>query len=201
MNGQSKINNELDVSFWNQRWRTGMTGWDIGYPSPPITHYLDQYSRKNAAVLIPGCGNAYEAEYLAANQFTNITLVDISDEAVKRVKSKFKSHPEIKILCEDFFKHQGNYDLVIEQTFFCAQVRERRAEYVKKMGSLLREGGRLVGVLFNLDFGKSGPPFGGSKPEYRKLFEPFFHIITMEECYNSITPRAGSELFINLLKK
>ena len=29
--------NELDASFWNERWITGQTGWDIGYASPPVT--------------------------------------------------------------------------------------------------------------------------------------------------------------------
>lgn len=192
---------ELDVTFWNSRWQSGMTGWDIGYASPPITEYLKQYDNKNAAVLIPGCGNAYEAAYMINNGFTNVTLVDISDVAVATLKEKFKGLQQVRILCEDFFMHRGNYDLIVEQTFFCAQVLSRREEYVRKMHSLLNENGRLVGVLFGVHFGHSGPPFGGEASEYRALFEPFFHIEKMEPCYNSIHPRDGAELFINLVKK
>ena len=58
------MDKELDVAFWNNRWATGQTGWDIGYASPAITTYLQQYENKNAAILIPGCGNAHEAEFL-----------------------------------------------------------------------------------------------------------------------------------------
>lgn len=193
--------NELDASFWNERWRTEQTGWDVGYASPPVTHYMDQYENKNAALLIPGCGNAYEAEYIVKKGFTNITLVDISEVAVSKLKNKFKGLSQIKVICEDFFKHKGKYDLIIEQTFFCAQVLERRKEYVEKMHSILNNKGRLAGVLFGVVFEKPGPPFGGEEMEYRVLFEPYFHIHKMEACYNSIPPRAGAELFINLEKK
>ncbi|MBS1763521.1 MAG: methyltransferase domain-containing protein [Bacteroidetes bacterium] len=193
--------NELDASFWNQRWQSGKIGWDIGYASPPIIKYMEQYSERDAAILIPGCGNAYEAEYLASHGFTNITLVDISEEAVRRLKEKFSNKPQIKIYCEDFFTHKGNYDLILEQTFFCAQVLQRRKEYAVKMESLLKAGGKLAGVLFGVSFGESGPPFGGDEKEYREIFSPYFEIIKMEPCYNSISPRAGSELFFILSKK
>lgn len=193
--------NELDASFWNQRWKTGQTGWDIGYASPPITTYIDQYKNKQAAILIPGCGNAYEAEYLATHGFTNITLVDIAAEAVAGLRQKFKTFPQIKVLCEDFFLHKGKYDLIIEQTFFCAQVLERRKEYAQKMAELLNDSGQLTGVLFGVNFENPGPPFGGSSDEYKTIFDPWFRIEKMEPCYNSITPRAGSELFINFRKR
>jgi len=105
------------------------------------------------------------------------------------------------VIYEDFFNHVGQYDLILEQTFFCAQILERREEYVRHVASLLKRGGRLVGVLFNVDFGKEGPPFGGDENEYRKLFSGLFDIRVMSPCYNSIPPRAGSELFVVMVKK
>lgn len=193
--------NELDAAFWNRRWESGQTGWDIGKASPPIADFINQYPDKNAAVLIPGCGNAYEAEYLVSKGFQNITLLDIAPEAVSRLKEKFKAAQQVKVLCGDFFLHKGKYDLIFEQTFFCAQVLQRRDAYVRQMADLLNPNGKLVGVLFGVDFGISGPPFGGNLSEYQKLFRPFFTIKKMEPCYNSIAPRAGAELFIHLIKK
>lgn len=198
---RNEFEHELDASFWNDHWKTGQTGWDMGQASPPVTNYLDQYENKHASILIPGCGNAYEAEYLVAKGFADITLVDIAEEAVARLKEKFKANPEVKVLCEDFFQHRGEYDLIIEQTFFCAQLLSRRPEYARKMASLLKKEGKLVGVLFGIQFPTEGPPFGGEKLEYTTLFEPFFQIKTMELCDNSIPPRAGAELFVNLVKK
>lgn len=193
--------NELDASFWNRCWQSGQTGWDIGHASPPIVRFLENYPNKEATVLIPGCGNAYEAEWMADNGFRDITLLDIAEAAVARLKEKFRDRPQVKIINGDFFQHEGKYDLIIEQTFFCAQVLERRAEYVKKMASLLKEGGALAGLLFGKTFEMPGPPFGGEADEYTALFKPYFHIKKMEPCYNSIPPRAGAELFIHLVKK
>ncbi|PSR06177.1 MAG: SAM-dependent methyltransferase, partial [Bacteroidetes bacterium SW_10_40_5] len=42
--------------------------------------------------------------------------------------------------------------------------------------------------------------FGGSKEEYLEYFNPWFHVKTMEDAYNSIKPRIGSELFFILNK-
>lgn len=190
----------LDQNYWNTRWENNQTGWDIGYASPAITSYMDQYVNKNAAILIAGCGNAYEADYLIANNFTNVTLIDIAPEAVKKLTEKFAGNPAIRILCVDFFEHKAQYDLLLEQTFFCAIAPEKRAAYVQQVLAMLKPKGRIVGLLFDKVFEEAGPPFGGDPVLYEKLFNPFFKIQTMEKCYNSIAPREGKEIFINFLK-
>ena len=187
-------------SFWNERWRKGQTGWDVGHASPSITAYMSQYANKHAAILIPGCGNAYEAAWFVDHGFTNITLLDIAPYAVEQIKKKFAGNKQVEVICGDFFEHDGQYDLMIEQTFFCAIPPERRRDYVAKAASLLRSDGRIIGVLFDRSF-EMGPPFGGSVSEYKSLFSPSFFIKKMEACYNSILPRSGSELFINLVRK
>lgn len=194
-------NSFLDKNYWDSRWANAETGWDIGYASPAIVKYMEDYPDKNAAILIPGCGNAYEAISLVAMGFQHIVLLDISEQAVSRLRERFGATPEVKLVCGDFFQHTEAYDLIIEQTFFCALNPSLRSAYVCKAASLLKEGGRLMGLLFDRDFEAAGPPFGGHKQEYLTLFSPHFHIHKMDPCYNSIPPRAGFELFINLLKK
>ena len=191
---------ELNEKFWYSRWINNETGWDVGYATPAISTYLQQYTHKDAAILIPGCGNAHEADFLLQHGFSNITLIDIAPRAVEKLQQKFDS-PSITIICGNFFEHHHQYDLMIEQTFFCALPPAKRNQYAKKAASLLNENGKLIGVLFNTVFEKQGPPFGGSVAEYELIFEPFFSIQTLEECYNSIVPRAKSEVFINFIKK
>lgn len=191
---------DLDARFWNEKWEEMNTGWDIGYVSPPIENYLQTLTNKESKILIPGCGNAYEAEFLLQKGFENITIIDIAPKAVDILKEKFKKTP-VKVLCEDFFQHQEKYDLVIEQTFFCAISPEKRKAYVQKMKDVLETKGQIVGLLFNTIFEKQGPPFGGNIAEYKTLFQDDFSIKTMETCYNSIAPRAGKEVFIQLIKK
>lgn len=191
----------LDQQFWDTRWASNQIGWDIGFASPAITECLAHYPDKKASVLIPGCGNAHEAKYLLEHGFSNITLLDISPTAVGLLKEKFIKSPQVNILCGDFFQHHGKYDLLIEQTFFCTLPLRIRVNYVEKTTELLKEGGEIVGVLFDRVFNTPGPPFGGDVDEYKAVFESHFEILKMEECYNSVPQRAGSELFIRLRKK
>jgi thiopurine S-methyltransferase len=191
----------IDELYWDNRYKQEKTGWNIGYASEPICSYVNQIENKDIRILIPGCGNAYEATYLLSKGFKNIHLIDISDNLINTLKEKFKLEIKeglIKVEKKDFFELDEKYDLIIEQTFFCAIGPEHRLNYVKKMNSLLKNGGKLVGVIFNFEFNENGPPFGGNKNEYELMFNPNFKILTMEKCYNSIKPREGKELFIIL---
>lgn len=189
---------ELNDEYWSNRYLMHQTGWDLHQASPPICAYIDQWTDTHSRVLIPGCGNAYEAEYLLQKGFTNITLLDLSAVIVAKLKNHFSGRG-IEVIHADFFGHKGVYDLILEQTFFCALPPHLREAYCSKMHSLLSPGGRLSGVLFNKLF-QGGPPFGGTLDEYQLLFSKNFEIHTMAPCYNSIAPRAGAEVFIILGK-
>ncbi|HRG69542.1 MAG TPA: methyltransferase domain-containing protein [Saprospiraceae bacterium] len=189
-----------DQSFWQDRWENGQTGWDVGYASPALIEYMKQYPDKNAKILIPGCGNAYEAAALLDLGFTNLHLLDIAPFAVDILKNKFQHVSEINIWNGDFFKHDEVYDLIIEQTFFCALDPSLRTDYVNACFKLLKPGAKVIGLLFNVIFEKDGPPFGGTISEYQNLFSSTFEIQKMEPCYNSIPPRAGNELFFVVVK-
>lgn len=187
----------LDEKYWNDQYQSNTTGWDLGEVSPPIKGYIDTIENKNAGILIPGCGNSYEAEYLLSRGFTNITLIDIAPLLVEKLRKKFAGNSNIKIVQGDFFEHQMKYDFIIEQTFFCALPPALRQRYVWKMHQLLNENGILFGVLFNRTFEKS-PPFGGYLKEYEMLFESAFEFNKMENCENSFAARANTELWIEL---
>lgn len=188
-------------NFWDNRYITGETGWDINQVSPPLQYFIDHIPNKETAILIPGCGNAYEASYLLDKGFTHVTLIDISSHLVDSLQKKLRGRP-IRIIHGNFFEHSGKYDLILEQTFFCAIHPSQRKAYVTHAFELLNSGGRLAGVLFNENFGfEDHPPYAGSEDEYRKLFEPYFEILRMEPCNISIAPRQGNELLVELLKK
>lgn len=191
----------LDQKFWNERYLLNETGWDLAQVSPPLKAYIDQLTNKNLRILIPGCGNSYEAEYLLQNGFTDITIIDIAPALVNRLKSKFQSNQYVEIVLGDFFTHKAEYDLVLEQTFFCAINPELRKSYVEAMAGLLAVGGKLAGVLFNKEFETPGPPFGGKSTEYQTLFKDAFNFKIFEACNNSFHKRADSELFVILKKK
>jgi thiopurine S-methyltransferase len=76
-----------------------------------------------------------------------------------------------------------------------------RTSYADKMYSLLKDNGKLAGLLFDFPLNESGPPFGGSVAEYEKTFQEYFVIKNMNRSYNSIKSREGRELFIIFEKK
>jgi thiopurine S-methyltransferase len=192
---------ELSKEYWSDRYKQNETGWDTGSITTPLKEYIDQLNDKDLKILIPGAGNSYEAEYLFRKGFKNVFVVDITEEPLRNLKTRLPEFPDDHLLLKDFFLLEGKFDLIIEQTFFCALHPSLRNKYAVKMSELLNKEGKLVGLLFNDKLNTDKPPFGGSSEEYLTYFEDRFTIKHFETCYNSIKPRAGRELFILLQKK
>lgn len=191
---------QLNKEFWEKRYADHETGWDIGHASPPLREFIDGVQDKDLRILIPGAGNAYEAEHAHRSGFTNVTVIDLAAEPLQALKKRSPDFPDGHLKQGDFFQHEAQYDVILEQTFFCALDPALRPRYVQHMHHLLAPGGKLVGVLFNDALNTDKPPFGGSVPEYEQLFKPMFPAVTFEACYNSIGPRAGREVWLKAVK-
>lgn len=188
--------------FWDQRYLNRNMGWDIGEVSSPLKAYIDQLPSKDLKILVPGAGNGYEVAYLFEKGFHAVYALDISDMPFVNFKRENPDFPREQLLVGDFFElQQMKFDLILEQTFFCALQPELRENYAEKMRSLLKEGGILAGLFFDFPLKEGGPPYGGHIEEYRSLFSRYFEIKTLERAYNSIPPRQGSELFFIFEKK
>ncbi len=175
----------LSEEFWENRYKNDDTGWDLGEISPPLKAYFDQLTNKEIKILIPGGGNSYEAEYLHNYGFINVYVVDLSKTALNNFKLRVHSFPSSHLLHQNFFDLKMLYDLIIEQTFFCAINPNLRPSYTKKASELLFKNGKIVGLLFDDHFKNDKPPFGGSKTEYLNYFQPYFNVFKMEHAYNS----------------
>jgi len=190
----------LNSDYWNQRYKEKETGWDLGAPSLPLARYISQLENPFLEILIPGCGRAYEGELLWESGFDNVYLLDCAESSKAAFLERVPDFPEEQFIVGDFFELEGQFDLILEQTFFCALNPELRPAYAKKMFELLKPGGKLVGVLFNDKLNDDHPPFGGSTLEYLGYFQPHFSEVKMTPYKNSIEPRMGRELFIKLTR-
>ena len=187
--------------YWENRYQNEDTGWDMKSVSPPLKFYVDQLKNKQQKILIPGAGNAYEAEYLFENGFKNTIVADIATTPLENIKKRIPKFPENQLLNIDFFEIQDSFDLILEQTFFCALPPKLRPEYAKKMYQLLKPNAKLVGLFFDFTLTKDGPPYGGNLNEYQVYFKDLFDIKILERCYNSYPKRKGKELFFKFRKK
>jgi len=192
---------DLSEVFWDNRYCSQNIGWDLGEISTPLKKYFDQLTDRDLKILIPGGGNSYEAEYLHKLGFTNVYVVDLSKTALNNIQKRIPTFPKDHLIHKNFFDLDLTFDLVIEQTFFCALNPNLRPKYAKKMAEVIKQGGKLVGVMFKVPLNSDHPPFGGNKIEYLNYFKPYFSIELMDDCYNSVESRSEKELFVKLVKK
>ncbi|WP_432223045.1 methyltransferase domain-containing protein [Flavobacterium sp. TMP13] len=192
---------KLTKEYWEDRYQQQQTAWDIGSISTPLKEYIDQLTDKSLSILIPGGGNSYELEYLLENGFESVFVVDFATTPLQNIRKRIPHLQSEQLIQADFFELEGRFDLILEQTFFCALNPYLREKYVEKVKSLLKPNGKVAGVFFQFPLTEVGPPFGGSKTEYENLFRTNFRIKSLETAYNSIKPRRENELFFIFEKK
>ena len=122
----------MTKDYWNDRYRNNQTGWDLGAVSPPIMEFADDIEDRDLKILIPGVGNAYEAEYLFKSGFKNVFLCDIAEIPLNSFSRRNPEFPEQQMLHQDFFEIENSFDLILEQTFFCALPVSKRNAYAHK---------------------------------------------------------------------
>ena len=190
----------MNKEYWEKRYDDKETAWEVGSITTPLKEYIDQIEDKEIKILIPGAGNSHEFDYLVSKGFFNTFVIDIAKHPIENIK---KRNPNFKkqLIEGDFFELEMTFDLILEQTFFCALDPFLREKYVQKTHHLLHPKGKIAGLLFDFPLTKDGPPFGGNKTEYKTLFSPLFKIKTLEKSYNSIKPRSEKELFFIFEKK
>ena len=68
------------ADFWESRYRDNVIPWDAG-KVPASLHGYAATLPPHAHILIPGCGSAYEAAYLARSGF-DVLAIDFSPAAI-----------------------------------------------------------------------------------------------------------------------
>ena len=160
-----------EATAWDQRYREGRDGWELGAPAPPLDAFLREDPRRPllpGEVLVPGCGRGHEAALLADLGFEAIGL-DLSGEALREARRLHGAdRPGLRWLQADLLDAaalrsaglaDGSLQGVVEHTCFCAIDPSRRGDYLAAVTRLLAPGGWLLG-LFWCHGRPGGPPFG-----------------------------------------
>jgi len=193
-------------AFWEEKYKTNQTNWDIKNANPVLTELLDDSEIiKPGKMLIVGCGKGYDAVFAAEKRY-EVTAIDFSLTAIDYAKQlAVQREVNIEFLIEDIFTlnkdYTENFDLVYEYTTYCAINPERRNEFAKKISSLIKKGGRLITILFPVDKREGGPPFSIDVQEFYKNFSQYLHLELSTKQINSIKPRMGKEILQIYFKK
>lgn len=202
MTSQPHDQPSLSVSrseFWEELYRSGDTGWDLGAPTPvfmSLKHLLPPTGR----MLVLGSGMGHDAIYFAKQGYRTVG-VDFAATAVARARQNAKRlGADVEFLQEDFFtlpqRFREQFDIVLEYVTFCAIDPARRAEYCDVVHAVLTRGGLLVALFFPIDGRPGGPPFAVDVEELRSLFGKTFHLVHESRPTNSVKPRQGKEVLM-----
>jgi hypothetical protein len=181
-------------SFWTERFERGFMPWDqAGVPSA-FQSFAGRHS--GAAVLIPGCGSAYEAVWLAEHG-NLVRAIDFSPAAVAAAHEQLGAQHTQLVEQADFFTYEPPFTpaWIYERAFLCALPPTRRTDYARRMAELLPGGALLAGFFF-IGATPNGPPFGMERTELDALLARYFELIEDEAVNDSIAVFAGRERWL-----
>lgn len=177
--------------FWCKRFGSGVTPWDAGGVQDAFRQFVVA-QEKPLTTLIPGCGSAWDAAYLAGHAWPVIAL-DFSPTAVELARDVLGDAP-VDLVCADFFTYTppAPLDLIYERAFLCALPRKLWDDWGQHVAELLPTGALLAGFFFICEQLK-GPPFGIQPEQLDALLTPNFERIEDGEVHDSIPVFAGRE--------
>lgn len=192
---------------WEQAYLDGHSPWDLGAAPPSLLRLIAALGDpKDAAgagyrrVFVPGAGRGHDARAFARAGF-EVTANDIAPSAVAAGRALDAAEGLAMTWLEDdlFALPAGldaSFDLVWEQTCFCAIPPERRDDYVAVVARLLRPGGLWVGVLW--DVGRpGGPPYAITREHVERHFLAAFELVSVE-AVPPWTERRFDEILVTL---
>ncbi len=157
--------------FWDTRYRGGVTPWDAGGVPSALKQWLEKRAGR-LRVLIPGAGTGYEVR-LFAERGHEVLAIDFSDAALEAAQRELGPLSD-RVRKADFFSFESvPFDLVYERALLCALPRARWHDWARRVGELVKPGGRLAGFYY-IDDNERGPPFGIALDELAVLLSGNF---------------------------
>ena len=162
---------------WDERYKDGDTPWDKGAPAPSLIEVMERGCfPAGAEVLVPGCGLGHDVGVLAEAGYLT-TGFDISAHAIQGAQN-LTQHRGASFLVGDLFdpsfQTEKQYDGIWEHTCYCAILPGQREDYAQAVSRLLKPGGVLMGVFFNTENDREGPPFMTNRQELHRVFSKHF---------------------------
>ena len=149
------------VAYWNGRYSgvDNSAPFDWYYPLEDLEPLLPMDSLpkdKEAEILIPGCGTSGVGAKLAEMGYANITCIDSSEVAIKKMKEqrgKWSKKVDYVFLDAAGLRNipDGTFDFIFDKAFLDAAMCEETAidlvpQILCELHRVLREGGRFLSL-------------------------------------------------------
>ncbi len=186
------------VDFWQGRYESGQTSWDLQGPSPHLQAFAQDHPEVfQGKWLVPGAGRGHDAAFIASPG-ADVTAIDYAPGAVEAAGQLY---PALDYRQADIFNldeaFNAKFDGVFEHTCFCAINPKRRPDYVAMATKVLKPGGVLLGVFWEHD-DPDGPPFSTTPEELRSLFSQYFQAIHVSPVVQNTPGRTGQEYWVQM---
>lgn len=189
-------------AFWEDRWSRGQIGFHQAEPTAALVRHAERLGPPGK-VLVPLAGKSLDLVWLAGrgHEVHGVELVEqaVRDfwaergvEPTRRAEGALERHegalPEVEgrvvLFRGDIFhttrEHLGEVDAVFDRAALVALPDEVRRRYAAHVLSLVREGGVLLLVTFELEPAPPGPPFAVLEDEVRALFDAAAELTLLE---------------------
>ncbi len=195
------------VAFWQGRYDTDQTPWDLGGPAPPLISVLQSQRlllpQLPASVAVLGAGRGHDAA-LFTHAGYRVTAMDFSPGAIAeaaRLYPNLFATSQLDVLQTEAVP-QAAFDMVVEHTCFCAIPPRCRQDYVASAAAMLKPGGVLLGLFWTeIPIEEGGPPYGTPYPTLLDTFAPRFNMVWSAGCVNSAQSRQRQEVLAIFKKR
>ena len=181
---------------------TNKVSWYQPFPEVSLNLVEKLKLPKSARIIEVGSGDSYLADYLLEKGYSEITLLDISEKAISKVKERLAGKTgKIQFLVQDVTDSEipGTFELWHDRAVFHFLTDENDiSKYVLNTTSKLVEGGYLILSTFS----ENGPNMCSglnvrrySAKELERIFDQRYTLIESFN-YDHITPSGSVQNFI-----
>jgi 2-polyprenyl-3-methyl-5-hydroxy-6-metoxy-1,4-benzoquinol methylase len=173
---------------------TTKVGWHQTKPQISLDFIDKGHLPKNASILDVGGGDSKLVDYLLADGFQDITVLDISETALEKIKKRLKERQvQVKFVVSNIldFNPKAKFSLWHDRAVFHFLTGKRdHQEYLSLVEATIDSGGYLIIATFS----KSGPSVCSGLPvqqydikDLEEFFSPAFLLLEGIN-YDHITP-------------
>ncbi|MFV8838359.1 class I SAM-dependent methyltransferase [Salinimicrobium soli] len=142
---------ETKKEHWDKVYETKPcteVSWYEPMPETSLACIAECNLEKDAAIIDIGGGDSFLAEFLVAREFTDVTVVDISEKAIERAKERLGENAEkINWIVADAvtFNPEKKYDLWHDRAAFHFLTKEEDVtQYMETVKRALKHGGFVI---------------------------------------------------------